>query len=63
MPTSAQSNQIEPIRESVRCTTCGFKVFDGLMLRATIVRVLPRGAEAKCKRCKNWTAAPVTYAG
>lgn len=53
----------EPARAEVRCRTCNFKVFDGLMLRTTIIRVLPRGAEGKCKRCKAWTPVPVTYSG
>jgi len=46
-------------RLEVRCE-CGFAVFDGEVLRARVVRLLPRGAEAKC-RCKRWVPVPVAY--
>lgn len=36
-------------------------LFDGLVIRSRVIRLLPRGAEAKCK-CKRWLAVPVAYA-
>ena len=50
---------VENIRPSVRCE-CGSVVFDGLVVKSRIVRVLPKGAQAKC-RCKRWVPVPLTY--
>lgn len=48
-------------RASVRCD-CRHEIFDGIVVRARCVRLLPRGgAEALC-RCKRWVAVPLTYA-
>lgn len=47
-------------RPTVRCGTCQAVIFDGLVIKSRVVRVLPRGAEAKC-RCKTWVPVPVTY--
>jgi len=52
--------KIAPARAPVRCR-CGHPLFDGLVIRARVVRVLPRGAEAKCSRCKTWHPVPITY--
>lgn len=49
-----------PFRPPVHCPDCGFKLFDGLVLKSRIIRVFPHGAEAKC-RCKRWTRVPVSY--
>ena len=46
-------------RPAVRCV-CGQYVFDGVVIKSRVVRVLPIGAEAKC-RCKRWVAVPVSY--
>lgn len=47
-------------RPEVRCD-CGRVIFDGIAVRARVVRALPRGgAEAKC-RCKRWVLVPLTY--
>lgn len=48
-------------RRRVVCT-CNHTVFDGIVIKSRVVRLLPRGgAEALC-RCKNWVPVPVTYA-
>lgn len=45
----------------VACACCGHVVFDGIVIKSRVVRLLPRGgAEAKC-RCKRWVAVPATY--
>lgn len=47
-------------RPEVRCD-CGRTIFDGVAVRARVVRALPRGgAQAKC-RCKRWVPVPLTY--
>lgn len=47
-------------RQQVRCP-CGHYVFDGIVVRSRVVRVLPSGgAEAMC-RCKRWHPVPLTY--
>lgn len=47
-------------RMSVQCV-CGHRLFDGIVVRARVVRLLPRGgAEALC-RCKRWQTVPVGY--
>lgn len=48
-----------PIRPPVRCQ-CGYKIFDGLVVRSRVLRVLASGAEAKCK-CRKWVRVPLTY--
>lgn len=57
---TAASSVPRPIRPEVRCQ-CGFVLFDGDVVRARVIRLQPRGAEAKC-RCKRWVAVPLTYA-
>lgn len=47
-------------RPAVRCPHCGHAIFDGLVIKSRIVRVLPMGAEAKCQ-CKAWVAVPIHY--
>lgn len=52
---------IQPERASrpdVSCPHCRFTLFDGLVVKTRIVRVLPYGAEAKC-RCNRWVKVPV----
>lgn len=40
---------------------CNHTLFDGIVIKSRVVRLLPRGgAEALC-RCKRWVAVPVTY--
>lgn len=47
-------------RMSVQCV-CGHRLFDGTVVRARVVRLLPRGGgEALC-RCKRWQTVPVSY--
>jgi hypothetical protein len=47
-------------RKTVQCV-CGHRLFDGIVIRSRVVRMLARGgAEALC-RCKRWQAVPVTY--
>jgi len=49
-------------RDEVRCPCCGYKIFDGLLIKSRLVRLLPSGgAEAKCKQCKSWVPVPATY--
>ncbi|WP_293001940.1 hypothetical protein [Nevskia sp.] len=48
-------------RQRVVCV-CNHTIFDGVVIKSRVVRLLPRGgAEALC-RCKAWVAVPVTYA-
>ena len=49
-----------PLRPNVFCPHCGFRLFDGLVIKARIIRVFPKGAEAKC-RCKAWVEVPIAY--
>lgn len=51
------------IRPPAHCPNCGKPVFDGLVIKSRVVRVLPRGAEAKCAHCKAWAPVPVAYTG
>lgn len=51
----------QPIRPEVKCPTCRTVLFDGIVIKSRVVRLLPKGAEAKC-RCKRWVPVPVTYA-
>jgi hypothetical protein len=45
---------------AVQCV-CGHRLFDGIVVRSRVVRLLPRGgAEALC-RCKRWQSVPVSY--
>lgn len=53
---------LETIRPKVRCGTCGTTIFDGLVVKSRVLRVLPKGAQAKC-RCKAWVPVPLTYSG
>jgi hypothetical protein len=46
--------------EPVVCA-CGFKIWDGEVVRSRVLRILPdRHFEAKCK-CKRWVKLPVKY--
>jgi DNA replicative helicase MCM subunit Mcm2 (Cdc46/Mcm family) len=54
------AEKAHPIRPAVHCG-CKHVVFDGLVIKSRVVRVLPKGAEAKCKRCGQWVSVPVTY--
>ena len=48
-------------RPMVKCQ-CGHTLFDGIVVKARVVRLLPRGGgEALC-RCKRWVVVPVSYA-
>lgn len=51
---------VPSIRPELRCPQCNQVIFDGIVIKSRIVRVLPRGAEAKC-RCKTWVPVPVSY--
>lgn len=52
--------ELPPSRPRVRCI-CGHDVFDGIVIKSRVVRLLPRGgAEALC-RCKRWQPVPATY--
>ena len=47
-------------RRRVMCV-CNHVIFDGIVIKSRVVRLLPRGgAEALC-RCKAWVTVPVTY--
>ncbi len=61
VPAEQRSEPSWKDRQPVSCA-CGHTIFDGLMIKARAVRVLENGAEAKCKRCKEWTLVPLTYA-
>ena len=51
---------LDAVRPQVQCY-CGHVIFDGIVVKSRVVRVLPRGgAEALC-RCKRWQPIPVTY--
>lgn len=40
---------------------CGFKIWDGEVVRSRVLRILPDGHfEAKC-RCKRWVKLPVKF--
>jgi len=47
-------------RKAVKCPHCGHTLFDGLVIKSRVVRLTPRGAEAKCP-CKAWVAMPMRY--
>lgn len=51
---------IKTIRQPVKCPHCRTVLFDGIVLKSRVVRLLPKGGEAKC-RCKRWVQVPVTY--
>lgn len=55
----SEPNPVETLRPIVRCE-CGHKIFDGIVIKSRVVRVLPKGAEALC-RCKRWVKVPLTY--
>ena len=49
-------------RGTVRCE-CGHPLFDGIVVRARVVRRRPDNTfEAKC-RCKRWLPLPLVYTG
>lgn len=63
MRTSEAVAAVQPVsslRPPVRCPACRFVVFDGLVVKSRVLRVLARGAEAKC-RCKTWVSLPLAY--
>lgn len=40
---------------------CGFKIWDGEVVRSRVLRIRPDGYfDAKCK-CKRWIKLPVTF--
>lgn len=50
-------------RPPVSCGQCRSELFDGLVVKSRVIRVLPNGqAEAKCKRCREWVRVPLVYA-
>ena len=53
--------KVESIRPVVKCI-CQHKIFDGLVIKSRVIRVLPDGAEALC-RCKKWVKVPLRYSG
>lgn len=57
-----ESAKVSALRAEVRCGACKAVLFDGLVIKSRVVRVLNSGAEAKC-RCKAWVPVPVTYSG
>jgi len=61
-PQAINQTLAQTSRPAVRCPQCGHVIFDGLVIKSRIVRVLPVGAEAKCQ-CKSWVAIPVFYMG
>ncbi|MES9882253.1 MAG: hypothetical protein ABW185_15375 [Sedimenticola sp.] len=56
----AMPETVETIRPQVRCPTCQTVIFNGLVIKSRVLRLLPAGAEAKC-RCKAWVPVPVVY--
>ncbi|MFZ5658754.1 MAG: hypothetical protein ACOY5C_02730 [Pseudomonadota bacterium] len=57
-----QLRSIEPLpaaRQEVVCE-CGFRLFDGEVIRARVVKLGDHGAYAKC-RCKRWVGVPVSF--
>ena len=56
-----QAEKPQSIRPPVKCPTCRTVLFDGIVLKSRVVRLLPKGGEAKC-RCKRWVPVPVSYA-
>lgn len=58
-----EPGNVRQIRPEVKCASCGHTIFDGLVIKARVVRLLAGGGEALCKRCKSWVAVPVTYVG
>ena len=58
---SQVKGKVESIRPPVKCS-CQYKIFDGLVIKSRVVRLLPTGAEALC-RCKKWVKVPCTYLG
>ena len=62
MPQTQPQPTTNSLRPIVKCPTCTAPIFDGLVIKSRVVRILARGAEAKC-RCKTWVPVPVTYSG
>jgi len=59
VPAGDLQNTLGP-RQTVKCD-CGHFVFDGIVVKSRVVRLLPRGgAEALC-RCKRWVLVPLSY--
>ncbi|PHS23484.1 MAG: hypothetical protein COA83_09605 [Methylophaga sp.] len=50
----------QALRPQVRCPHCRSVIFDGLVIKSRIIRVLFCGAEAKCY-CKAWVVVPLVY--
>lgn len=59
--SEAQATQPEaaPPRQPIDCP-CGWRIFDGEVIRARVVRLVGHGVEAKC-RCKEWLRVPLWY--
>ncbi len=51
---------LQPERPVVRCA-CNSVIFDGLVIKSRVVRVLRHGSEAKCKHCREWVKLPLSY--
>jgi len=59
-PRVATVVDLTGVRQRVVCT-CNHTLFDGVVIKSRVGRLLPRGgAEALC-RCKQWVTVPVTY--
>lgn len=62
MSASVQKLNTEETRPVVDCHVCDHNVFNGLVIKSRVVRLLPHGgAQAKCGTCKAWVPVPVTY--
>jgi len=58
---SAAANKITQQRREVNCLRCGRNIFNGIVIRSRVIRVLPDGrCQAKC-RCAEWQAVPLRY--
>lgn len=56
----AAESRVAPLRPAVRCA-CRQVIFDGLVIKSRVVRLLPDGAQAKCRQCRAWVRVPCTY--
>lgn len=59
-PVRRPNEDIPPGRDPVVCP-CGFRIYDGEVIRSRVIRVMETGCEAKCCRCKRWSLVPITY--
>lgn len=56
---SQTTERAAPLHPPVHCPQCGFKIFDGRVIKARIVTIIPE-PWAKC-RCKHWVQMPIKY--